>query len=309
MDQVEKRPPIKPRFARRYWRNLALFTLVALVIAAGVEIVLLARQAASNYLHPPRLIRPAEETPALFGIAYQEITLHTSDGLQLAAWYTPSPNGAVILVGHGIAGGRSATMHALFARHGYGVVSWDFRAHGASEGELCTVGYNEVLDVEAALQFARTQPDVQHIGIWGGSMGAVTAIRAAARHPDLEAVVADSAFTSLTEELNTIVYFPPLRPLIRFFAEREAGVRLAQVSPVDDIKSISPRPIFLIQGGADTIVPPHAAERLYTAAGEPRSLWLAPGAAHLAASTVYPDEYERRVCEFFDAALLQSAHP
>ena len=48
--------------------------------------------------------------------------------------------------------------------HGYGVLAWDFRAHGASGGDTCSLGYYEQLDAEAALDYALAQPGVKHIG-------------------------------------------------------------------------------------------------------------------------------------------------
>ena len=88
-----------------------------------------------NYVHPPRAFRAPDDHPGRLDIPYQEIELPTLDGLVLAAWYTPPENGAAILTAHGYQDRRSPEIHALFARHGYGVISWDFRAHGDSQGE------------------------------------------------------------------------------------------------------------------------------------------------------------------------------
>jgi len=250
------------------------------------------------------MIRPANDTPARFGIPYQDITLTTSDGLTLHAWYTPPQNGAVVLVVHGYTTARSADVHSLFARHRYGVVSLDLRAHGESEGELCTFGYYERLDVEAALEFALSQPGVERVGAWGGSMGGATVIMAAARQPEIEAVVADSAYATLADELDVMVRSALLRPLVRFFAEQEAGISIHDVRPEDAIGQISPRPVLVIQGLADTTVPPEASERLYQAAGEPKSLWAEPGVGHLEMMHRFPTEYERRVVAFLDESLL-----
>jgi len=286
----------------RYWRNLLLFGLCTLTMGLAVGIGRLVHQRAMSYVHPPRWVRPAEETPTYLGVPYQDVTLLTADGLKLAAWYTPPENKVVILVAHGHSGGRSAEMHAFFARHGYGVLSWDFRAHGKSEGELCTLGYHEALDVEAALDFALTQAEVAHVGAWGASMGAAATLRAAARRPEIKAVVADSAFPTLEGELDIMVRVAILRPLVRFFAEREAGLSMHQFRPVDEIERISPRPVFIIQGAADSTIPAGSAQQLYDAAGEPRTLWVEPGAGHVGTRSLRPDEYEQRVIAFFDTA-------
>ena len=231
---------------RRYWLKLLLFGLLSLSVGLLGTIFQFSRRTALGYVHPARSLPRAGETPDRLGIPYQDLTLLTQDGLRLSAWYTPPENGAVILVAHGFGGYRSVDMHALFARHGYGVLSWDFRAHGESEGDLSTLGYHEALDVEAALDFAFRQSDVERVGAWGGSMGAVAVIEAAARRTEIGAVIADSAFPTLEDALNQAVSVPALRPIIRFFAERESGVRVDSLRPVDQIGRI--QCVRLVQG-------------------------------------------------------------
>lgn len=288
----------------RYWLNLLSFALTVVLLGGLAGLVYAGYIGANAYVHPVRYQRPADETPALLTVPYQDIVLTTQDGLTLKAWYTPSQNGAVILVAHGFGGARSVNWHALFARYGYGVLSWDARAHGESGGSVSTFGYSEILDVKAAADFALAQPDVKRVGAWGGSMGAVTVIRAAAHQPQISAVVADSAFPAVDEMVVRVSPFAPLTPFIRFFAEQASGVKAEQHRPVEVIGEISPRPVFIIQGEADRTIPPDSAERLYAAAGEPRQLWTEPGVGHVAMYRSFGAEYERRVIEFFNQALL-----
>jgi uncharacterized protein len=184
------------------------------------------------------------------------------------------------------------------------VLAWDFRGHGGSGDETVTLGYHETLDVEAALAYALSRPEVEHIGGWGGSMGAVTMIRATAQYLQIEALVADSPFVTLEDELDLRVPVPLLNPLVRAFAESETGLHLDMVRPVDDIGRINPRPVFIIQGMGDTMVPPDSAERLYAAAGDPRELWIEPGVPHLNMYAYYRERYTKRVIKFFDTYLL-----
>jgi len=95
-----------------------------------------------------------------------------------------------------------------------------------------------------------------------------------------------------------------MRPLIRFFAERESGVTVDLVRPVDDIAHISPRPVFLIQGMADGMVPLDSAQRLYDAAREPRQLWEEQDIPHLNMYAYYKARYTKHVIKFFDEYLL-----
>lgn len=296
---------MKPTYHRwQYWARLLAVTLFTLLITAAGTVTWVSYDRTLGYLHPRRDIASGELLQAS-GIEFQDIELLTEDQVRISAWYTPSQNGTVILVAHGYGDKRLESFHALFASHGYGVVSWDFRAHGKSEGEFCSLGYYEVLDAKTALDFARAQPGVERVGAWGGSMGAVTMIRTAAQYPEIEALVADSPYVTLEEEMNLRVPFPVMRSLIHFFAERESGVTLDQVRPVDDIGRISPRPVFLIQGMQDGMVPLDSAQRLYDAAGEPRQLWVEDDVPHLGMYSYYKTEYTQRVIKFFDEYLLK----
>ena len=284
--------------------KLIIATLSALFLTFAGMILWVSYQQTVDYLHPSRLTASGELLRAN-GITFEEVALVTEDNVRLSAWYTPPQNGAVILVAHGYGDKRTEHYHALFARHGYGVIAWDFRAHGNSEGEFSSLGYYEVLDAKAALDFALAQPGVEHVGAWGGSMGAVTMIRATAQYPEIEALVADSPFATLEDEMDLRVPFPVMRSLIRFFAERQSGVRVDLVRPVDDIMRISPRPVFLIQGMGDGMVPLNSAERLYEAAGEPRQLWTENDVPHLNMYAFYKTRYTKRVIKFFDEYLLE----
>jgi uncharacterized protein len=288
----------------QYWVKLILVTISVLLLAFGGTILWVSYLQTVDYLHPARQTASGELLQAN-GIEFQEVELITEDHVKLSAWYTPPKNGAMILVAHGYGDKRTEHYYALFASHGYGVVAWDFRAHGKSEGKFSSLGYYEVLDAKAALDFALAQPGVEHIGAWGGSMGAVAMIRAAAHYPEIEALVADSPFVTLEEEMDLRVPFKVMRSLIRFFAERESGVTLDSVRPVDDITRISPRPVFLIQGMGDGMVPLNSAQRLYDAAGEPRQLWMEKDVPHLNMYAFYKTRYTKRVIKFFDEYLLK----
>jgi fermentation-respiration switch protein FrsA (DUF1100 family) len=286
-----------------YWTRIFIAILLSFVITFAVTLVAFSYQHTQNFLHPRR--QPvSEELLSIYAIELQHIELTTSDHVKLAAWYTPPKNGAIILVAHGYGEKRSDAYYLLFAQKGYGVLSWDFRAHGESGGDFSSLGYYEVLDAKAALDFALAQPGVEHIGAWGGSMGAVTMISATAQYPEIEALVADSPFATLEDEMNLRITQPLMRPFMRFFAERIAGVSIDMVRPVDDITRISPRPVFLIQGLEDTMVPINSAQRLYDAADEPRQLWLENGVPHLGMFIEHKAKYTEQIIGFFDKYLL-----
>ena len=283
--------------------KLTFALVVKVFLALSILIVLLGFAEVNNALHPPRIVPPGN-TLRENDIEFQQLDLITEDGIRLSAWYTPPRKGAVILLAHGYGDNRPEWVHALLARKGYGVLAWDARAHGESDGEVSTMGYLEVLDVKAALDFALNQPEVIRVGAWGGSMGGATLIRAAAAFPEIEAVFIDSAFASLDDEFDFLVPYPVINPLAKFIAEIQTGISLDQINPLNDIAQISPRPVYIVHSTGDTVAPPDAGEKLYNAANEPRFLWIEADAAHLSIHLVNERRYQRRLIGFFDEWLL-----
>jgi fermentation-respiration switch protein FrsA (DUF1100 family) len=146
----------------------------------------------------------------------------------------------------------------------------------------------------------------------GFSMGAVVAIVSGALCPDHAGVVADSSFARFARPIAQVLHgwgYPwPIANLggelgIRFVA-RSLGFDAAEAAPVRLVGRISPRPVFIIHGDADPLIPVSEARALYAAAGEPKQLWIAPGAVHDGgAYALYPAEYEQRVLAFWDTVF------
>jgi len=290
--------------------------VAAVIAAAGIGLLLFAQSEAHRLVTNPRATRhQATSTPADVHLPCENVTVTTADGLHLVGWYIPGQNHAAIIVQHGYKDSRSTMLGvaALFARHGYGVLIDTVRAHDASDGEVLTFGHLEMLDLDAWDRFlqSRFEVDPDRVGIFGASMGGALAIQFAARTPRMRAVVSDAAYASVGGTIGTSVRFftglPPFpfAPLIQFFAEREAGFRTPDVDPVASIGRISPRPVLILQGGADAVIAPDSGARLYAAADEPKQLWFEPTFGHVEFLAKAPAEFERRVVGFFDTYLLK----
>jgi fermentation-respiration switch protein FrsA (DUF1100 family) len=76
------------------------------------------------------------------------------------------------------------------------------------------------------------------------------------------------------------------------------------MAPKDVIGRIAPRAVFVLGGERDDVVPPFMARQLYQGAGEPKRLWIVPGAHHVDYEQAAPKEYRTRVTEFFKDTLL-----
>ena len=254
------------------------------------------------------------ETPADYNLPYEDVTITTPDGLKLVGWFVPSENGAVIIMQHGYKSTRKELLNEaeMMHRHGYGILLTTVRAHDGSDGEMITFGMNEVNDMDAWYQYLVSRPEVDadKIGILGNSYGGMLAIQFAAQNENIKAVVADCAFSSLNDTVETSVeYFTdlpafPFAPLIVFWAERETGFQTDDIDATQWIAQISPRPVFLMQGGADVVISADSGQRLYDAAGEPKELWFDPALGHVDFDTERAAEFEQRVAAFFDQYLL-----
>lgn len=288
---------------KKSWRGF-LSISVKVILGLALLAMIAVSIGVNDALHPPRRT-PQGKTLRKYNIPYQSLDLITEDGVRLSAWYTPPRKGALILLAHGYGNDRPEWVHEMLARKGYGVLAWDARAHGESDGDISTIGYLEVLDVRAALDYALAQPDVEHVGAWGGSMGAATLVRATARYPEIEALFIDSSFASLEDVFDFLVPYPLINPLAKFITQLRTGINMDDVSPVDDIGKISPRPVYIVQSAGDAVAPPDSGEKLFNAAGEPRFLWVEEKVPHMQTFLDDPRRYKRRLIDFFDEWLLE----
>jgi fermentation-respiration switch protein FrsA (DUF1100 family) len=252
-------------------------------------------------------------TPADRGFEFEEAWVTTSDGLRLVGWFLPSPGQPAVVIQHGYKDSRASMLGvaSILRRHGYAVLVPTVRGHDLSDGELVGLGSHEMADLDAWWRWLTARPDVdrERIGIFGVSMGGSIVLQYAAGNPGLKAVVADCAFSSITDTVETSVRFftglPPFpfAPMILFWVERELGVAASTIDAKQWIGRISPRPVFLLQGGADEVVSPESGKLLFEAAKEPKEFWFEPALGHAKFLDGKPEEFERRLIAFFDKYL------
>ncbi len=287
---------------------LALLPAALLVACAAVLVV--CYRAAGAYTHPRRVVESV--TPLAFGLAYEDVTLHTDDGLALAAWYVAGTNRAALVLVHGIGSNREPMLPLArdLNATGYGLLLLTLRGHGRSEGRGTTFGVTEVLDMRAAVAYLSSRADVDpaRVGVYGVSLGGATAIKAAAIMPQIRAVVADSAYSSLRwmidHRLQRILRLPPvLTPLIVTFGTWQSGARVADAAPVAAIGSIPSNRLFLIHGDADCLVPVENVRLLADAVSPPPCVWVVPDADHVQAYSLGPEQFVARLGAFFGSQL------
>ncbi len=284
--------------------NVLLWLLlpVGLVLAVGL--------AASFYV-TSRQPRSAIHSPAEYGLEFEEAMFKAADELLLQGCLIPasgSDRAVIILHGHG--GSLDWDIHRAPALHaaGFNVFLFDFRAHGRSQGRLATFGYLERYDVQGAVKFLKSR-GFRSIGLLGFSYGALASMLTAPVCPDIRAVVADGGPTRLRVALiarGVEFHIPrwlagPLAWLVVVVTSARLGVNLFLYEPIRWVGKIAPRPIFFIHGELDLYCPDF--DELYSAAGEPKEAWRLAGVDHTKASETFPEEFRRRVIEFFDRNL------
>jgi len=298
--------------------KIALGLGLVFVLAAARVISVSRSQAHQLLTNAVGLRAVPRRTPAHYQLPFREVTITNNEGLRLFGWYLPSSNGAAVLLQHGYRMCREEMLPAATALHrsGYGVLLSSVRAHDLSDGEQITFGAREIQDMEAWFQYLKTRPDVnpEHLGALGNSMGGSLVIQLAAQNLGVKAVAVDSPFSSLKDTVATSVKrytgLPafPFAPLIFFWAEVESKCRLSQIEAKVWIKKISPRPVLMMQGGADQTISHQSGELLYEAAAEPKERWYDPAAGHATFCTNTP-VYAQRVVGFFDKHLLPIGQP
>ena len=233
--------------------------------------------------------------------------------MALSGWYVPSRNGAAVVLLHGAGSTRSTVLpHAVvLADDGFGVLLYDARGHGRSQGRAMDFGWYGDLDVAAAVDFVAGQADVKpgRVAALGLSMGGEEALGAAASDPRIRAVVAEGGTTRVAGDKAWLSDVHGVRGWAQEQLDRAmyatADVLTAASPPIrlqDAGARTSPRAILLITAGA---VPDegHAATHIRAESPATVQVWTAPGAGHTRALAVHPAEWEDRVVSFLAHAL------
>ncbi len=232
----------------------------------------------------------------------------TEDGLTLRGWYFPTEtHRRLVVLVHGlwegwdVLAGQARDLH----HRGYDVLAFDLRGHGQSDPARLTMGRSERRDLRAAQEWARRQgftPD--RIGWVGYSLGGATLLMEAETNPAIRVAVIDSPFGNLPEVLDEQLAahsgLPRVfNPGILLAAWAAFGTRTDDLIPIRSARHWGSRPLLLIHGQNDQLVPVSQAKRLARAAGSTCRAVLLPGVGHVDAYQRDPIGYIARLDLFF----------
>jgi alpha-beta hydrolase superfamily lysophospholipase len=295
-------------------KRIAAWSAALVIVVAAAGAAKVTKDEAHRLLTNPRATRSvSDETPADRGLQFEDLTVTSTDGTVLRGWFIPADSPRLILLQHGYKNRMQSMLNlaVLLHRRGYQVMVMCVRAHDRSDGEQLYMGQREMPDMEAWARVAESKPGVDRakVGMFGVSMGGALAIQYTATHDDVKALVADSAFSSLEDTIDTSIRFfsglPsfPFGSMIRFWAEREGDFDPRDVDAKKWIGAVSPRPVLIMQGGADRVVSVSSGQKLFDVAREPKEFWYEPTVGHGQFLKMMPAEFEKRVVGFFDRHL------
>ncbi len=257
--------------------------------------------------------RAIEDPQGALGLAFEEVEFSAVDGSVLRGWLIPgNPHATAGIVA--VHGGGADRRHFLFTvpmfhEAGYPVLLFDCREQGISESRGRGVGFGvrEYADTISAVDFVKQETGLQRIAVVGSSQGAVSAIIAAALDPDIDVVIAENPFSDLhamLRDTRSELGAPPewLARLIAYFAR--VRLRAGELpSPIEAAPGISPRPMLLMHGTKDMLIPQSHSEAILAVAGPSAQLWIAEDAEHSSLYRKYPDEWKSHVMSFLEETL------
>jgi alpha-beta hydrolase superfamily lysophospholipase len=170
---------------------------------------------------------------------------------------------------------------------GYGALVFNFRGCGVSGGDFDIMGWGR--DLLAVVAKIRAMRNVRKIVPWGFSGGAAATVWAAAHDKEIQA----AALFACPADFTTLKAIPVRNATVEYF--RRVGIirdsafpsdvdkwlgNFDLIDPLKHISLIAPRPVLIVHGDSDETVPVEHAHRLMSAAKEPKTLRIIPGALH-----------------------------
>ena len=309
--------PLRIRHLRSWRKVVVAGILAASVVYTGASAYVVSRSLRARAICPTG-VPPAEPDALTF--------VNAADGATLTGWLVPSSGDRAVVLLHGLDSDAWAAtqpdLAAAYAEAGFHVLTFDLRGHGRSGGGRLSLGALERGDIRSAVDLLLNRGFAPgRIALYGTSYGAAMGLLAAAEIPEVGAVVADSAFADVRDLIaSEVARRTPvpsvfagaiMRPGIEGVARLFYGLDLAALAPERVIAAIAPRPLLLIHGDGDRIVPVGHATRLKDhAAGA--ELWILEGQGHASGVrdgrcnlTVSPGRaaFLERVVSFVDEAI------
>ncbi|GGA85485.1 alpha/beta hydrolase [Ornithinibacillus halotolerans] len=243
-----------------------------------------------------------------------ELEILSYDNLRLKAGFfdNEAQTGKAVILAHGYRGNRDHMddLVKFYFDQGFDVLLPDARGHGESEGDYIGYGWHDRLDYVKWIDLMIEEYGAEQLLLHGNSMGASLVLMTSGEElPDeVKGIIADSGYTTVKEELKHqlkhLYHLPsfPILDVTSVITKVRAGYFFGEASALEQVKK-NTRPLFLIHGDADELVPTDMAYELYEAAGGEKELWIVPNAGHTKAYSIATEEFQTRLQEFIDKTI------
>lgn len=236
--------------------------------------------------------------------SYETVYL-TTEGLKLEGWMVKArdPKGTIAMF-HGHGGNKSDILLEAqqFRRLGYNTFLLDFRAHGNSDGNTCTIGVKEADDVQLVYNYLKGIGE-QHIILWGVSLGAASITRAVSIHhikPDK--IILELPFGSLLQAVEgrvKMMHLPaqPISSMLTFWGGVEHGFWAFSNRPSEYVKDIK-CPVLLQFGELDNRVSREEDNDISKNIFAPKTVVMYSGAKHESLCKKDPEKWLTIISSF-----------
>lgn len=258
----------------------------------------------------------------LYALNPEDLSIKSSDGLTLKAWYLPAEKETkrFVICVHGYhCNGPDEFSHTMPFYHydlGYNYLLPDLRAHGRSEGKYIGFGALDHKDILLWVDYLieRFGDDIEII-LHGISMGAATVMLTNEANPpkQVKLVIEDCGYSNAFDQIcctmkDTIGFnFPMLVRTASWICKKRAGYRFEEADCIGKMKDAK-NPILFIHGTKDTFVPTYMGKALYEACTVPKDILLVEGAIHAYSYYDARDDYQAKVKEFIDKHIGLTAN-
>ncbi|MBI1798288.1 MAG: alpha/beta fold hydrolase [Candidatus Eisenbacteria bacterium] len=218
---------------------------------------------------------------------------------------------ALVVIFHGY--GRDHTRAWRYGRFlskaGFSVLAADFRSSRAADRKPTTLGFYEVEDARAVLDWTRSDARTRALplALLGESLGGSVALAVAAEHPEVRAVIADCPFVSgaraLDDALERWAHVPrwPAASITAAMAERLTGHDPRALDVLAAARRLDRTPVLFIASERDDRLSAGETRDLWRAAGAKDPIWILADCGHNQAWLRHRAEYERRVLAFLES--------
>ncbi|NBI29028.1 alpha/beta hydrolase [Chengkuizengella marina] len=291
-----------------------IIVISIIIIFVLIGCVFIAMYVGWQLTHPKKQL--ILDSPLSYDLHHTNVEFKSRDQItKLKGWFIPNhstePAKMTIIFVHGYTKNREQDNFPFLClaqsvvKAGYNVLLFDLRNSGDSSGSLTTLGQFEKYDVLGAIDWIQ-QNKKGKVGLLGVSMGASTAIQAAAKESSVTGIIADSPYHDLKTYLRTNLatwsnlpnfIFTPLiinllRPLVRIKPE--------EVSPIKSVDDVYPRPILFIHSEGDQSISYKESEKMFNKHPDKFEFWKTKCGVHVRSFQQYPEEYTNKVISFFN---------